>query len=142
MIISVWFTKMKFSLKNAKINVLWPPNVVFTKRKNTYSFKWCSSKVTPANLRKKQHKTQILVKKTLDMPNKMKNMTTLSEILERAARGKLLWCRNAGLPERHWGEMNNALWLATFKPHTSEYTGISPFRYFNLYSCFVFSPWY
>lgn len=66
------------------------PNVVFTKRKNTYSFKWRSSKVTPANLRKKQHKTQILVKKTLDMPNKMKNMTTLSEILERATRGKLL----------------------------------------------------
>lgn len=63
MIISVWFTKMKFSLKNAKINVLWPPYEVFTKRKNTYSFKWCSSKVTPANLRKKQHKTQILVKK-------------------------------------------------------------------------------
>lgn len=69
-----------------------PPNVVFTKRKNTYSFKWCSSKVTPANLRKKQHKTQILVKKNLNMPNKMKNMTTLryTQILERATRGKLL----------------------------------------------------
>lgn len=30
-----------------------PPYVVFTKRKNTYSFKRCSSKVTPANFEKK-----------------------------------------------------------------------------------------